>query len=486
MAGQISKLRVHPAIGVARLGNSPKAYFFGPEHVGAVHDGPFKDEQGRVQRQAARFRIYGYDAHDRLLGEVTARDATISWTVHVANHKAAWKQFDGPNPDAPLRNRHHTDRNKLVIDPGARTLQGPGARTSFDSGKFLDKHVPLGDAHVDDHGRLVVLGGWGHSASIPAGRPLDTYANNDDWHDDTSDGPITAEVRLNGAAQPLHASPAWVLCVPPDFAPGIAGAVTLYDTLLHVAIERGLHPPLGVPSFTRDVYPILARALGMKWVSAMAAPNHGTLAPACGPGAPVAMKQAIVARLRDPALAFDVDSPGDMPMLWSDFYGAGHSLALTATQFAVMTQWARGHFVDDWRGQPAEHSKAITPAGLDRAQLEACVGGALYPGLEASWLLRDEYEFTEPFRLSHAGRAAGDVTKQMAVPWQADFNECSQDGEYAWWPSQRPDDVFPEAGGEQVSWTRELVSSNLDMVEHWHELGFVVKKGHRYVETERK
>jgi hypothetical protein len=64
----IEKVRIHPAIGIARLGNSPDAFFIGPERPGVVHSGPFKDEKGRIKRQAARFRLFGYDADDRLVG----------------------------------------------------------------------------------------------------------------------------------------------------------------------------------------------------------------------------------------------------------------------------------------------------------------------------------------------------------------------------------------------------------------------------------
>ena len=105
---------------------------------------------------------------------------------------------------------------------------------------------------------------------------------------------------------------------------------------MQVAIDRGLSAPPAVPTFTRDVYPILARAINVTWVSAMAAPNHKTLAPAFGPGATAAMKQLIVARLRDPALRYDEEGAGDMPMLWSDHYPSGRSLALTATQYDIM------------------------------------------------------------------------------------------------------------------------------------------------------
>src|SRR5258708_24188832 len=41
----------------------------------------------------------------------------------------------------------------------------------------------------------------------------------------------------------------------------------------------------------------------------------------------------------------------------------------------------------------------------------------------------------------------GDVTKWMAVPWQADFYECNTH----WWPAQRPDDVVSEFDFQDVA-----------------------------------
>lgn len=55
-----SKLKIFPPIGIARVGNSPDEFFYGPEVPGRAPapDGGFKDREGRVKRQAARFRIY--------------------------------------------------------------------------------------------------------------------------------------------------------------------------------------------------------------------------------------------------------------------------------------------------------------------------------------------------------------------------------------------------------------------------------------------
>src|SRR3954466_8842261 len=73
--------RIHPGVGIARLGNSPAAFCISPEQPAVLPidcdaggnpvlsaDGltelpimTFKDEEGRVKRQAARFQVYAYD-----------------------------------------------------------------------------------------------------------------------------------------------------------------------------------------------------------------------------------------------------------------------------------------------------------------------------------------------------------------------------------------------------------------------------------------
>ena len=121
----------------------------------------------------------------------------------------------------------------------------------------------------------------------------------------------------------------------------------------------------------------------------------------------------------------------------------------------------------------------------DKAALENCIGGPFFPGIEASWYVRDFYEFIEPFRLSHTLLTAGDVTKQMALPWQADFYDCKQEDDLAWWPAQRPDDVFVDGTPRMHKWTRWHVTDFQSMVDKWHHLGFVIRKGNRYVESER-
>src|SRR3954454_13261044 len=94
--------KIHPAIGIARVGDSPDAFFFGPELPGqgpVELDGAnetvlqkYKDENGRIKRQGARFRVFAYDqAPDGTLSNpVEVPGTQISWTVHLVNRKAAW------------------------------------------------------------------------------------------------------------------------------------------------------------------------------------------------------------------------------------------------------------------------------------------------------------------------------------------------------------------------------------------------------------
>src|SRR5258706_5545303 len=125
----VVEARIHPAIGIARVGNSDE-FFVGPEvpHATAPPPGGYRDAEGRLKRQAARFRIYGFDSNGHVVAELTASNAEIRWTVHLANKKAAWYDFDAA-PDLPeaasLRSPRRNaagqgkDRENLVTDPGS-------------------------------------------------------------------------------------------------------------------------------------------------------------------------------------------------------------------------------------------------------------------------------------------------------------------------------------------------------------------------------
>lgn len=452
--------KVHPAIGIARVGNSPDEFFVGPERVHERPEPPggFKDPQCRVKRQAARFRVFAHH-DDGTSAEVTDAEAEITWTVHLANSKAAF----------PGRGNAGGD---LTIDPGARTATGPGQRHLFDTGsiRFAGEAtvtVPLGEIRTDDDGRLLVLGGAGTSAS-PGDDGIVSFWANAGWYDDVSDGPVTATITLRGDGSTPDVAPAWVLVAPPKFAPHQDSPTTLYDRLLERMVELTLLPAPTTTSYTADVHPVLQRARDMRWVEAIVG-AHAWTEPVTDPPTVT----AILNRISPPGGA-----SSDMPRL------NGSDAALTPTQYAHLQRWAAGTYVDDWTGEP-EAEPSVTPDGLDRAALEAAVGGAFFPGIEAGGLAPGqrpilEAAYAEPFRLDHTSLAPGDITASLALPWQADFSACKD----LWWPVPRPNDVFPAGATTSVRWERGAADWDT-LVDLWHTLGFVVTQGAEKVEIDR-
>src|SRR5215213_3146728 len=232
LEGSIVRYAVYPAIGIARVGNSEE-YFIGPEAPGQVvsPEGGFKDKAGRIKRQAARFRIYGLNESGEAIKEITSEDAEITWRVHLANSKAGWYQFINAMDlghfakSATYRNDNiqGDERKKLIIDPGSRAISGnsvSGKEYRFDSGEFMGTKVPLGELRTDDQGRLVVIGAYGRSASFTHSKAT-TFANNDTWHDDVSDGPVRATVKVEGKEH--EAEPAMVAVTPPNYGQGLYG-----------------------------------------------------------------------------------------------------------------------------------------------------------------------------------------------------------------------------------------------------------------------
>ena len=127
----IVRAAIHPAIGVARVGDSVDEFVIGPEVVRPepLAPGSYRDDVGALKRQAARFRVYGLNARGEAVRELTGDPAAeVSWEVHLANRKAAWYEFqialDIPEaeaaPPSNLRNATVADRSALVIDPGPR------------------------------------------------------------------------------------------------------------------------------------------------------------------------------------------------------------------------------------------------------------------------------------------------------------------------------------------------------------------------------
>ena len=459
--------KIHPAIGVARLGNDPNAFYIGPEMAGspgmeidaAGSESPvtsYKDN-GRVKRQAARFRVFEYDQELdgtlRLVGEVDA-ETQVAWTVDLVNRKGALARTVGP---AEPRNTGVTDRQRLVIrNPHPVTITGPTQSAQVLRGQFLGKDVYLGEARTDSQGRLIVLGGRGGSGSVPPGALLRNFANNDRWHDDVSDGPVSATVTVPGQAPVVVHEGGWVVVAPPDFAPAVRAVVSLYDIAYQCGIDKGALQPATVPSFTQHIKPMIERTADLRWVDSWTEWND--LQPldwdALADPSPAsqAARQNMADEIRTPGLAL---------------------FGLPDFMRTYLTKWEAGNFVNDLANADPP---APLPEQLDRAALDGCSGNNFFPGIEAGQNLKDKNIYARPFRLDLTNTAKvypGCLTEIMAVPWQADFLAC--DGG-VWWPTQRPDMVMADPNsipGSTREW-EEPITSFAEMVQHVLRLGFIV------------
>jgi hypothetical protein len=473
--------KIHPAVGIARVGDHPTDFFVGPELLNgsAVEINPDGSEQpliryksnGQIKRQGARFRVFEYDkAADGSLSnprEITASEAEISWTVDLANRKAAWDQVVDTGEATPPRNSSVTDRSTLVVAPGVRSISGRNAPgKAFDNGLFLGQTVYLGELRTDAAGRLIVLGGRGAAfASKPNLEVGVLFADNDGWCDDISDGPVRATVTIDGVSTPVEGS-ARVIVAPADFAPNVGGAVTLYDVAQQVAVDSFGAVAPQTPSFKNDIQPILARCASLRWTNpqviwAKVPQSWDELSNAT---------DAATNQLRQQTAAL---LSGALPLHYMS-EDTGDNLQLTKLQKSFLAAWAAGNFRMDW-GEP---NATLTPSDYDRGPLEGAVGGGFFPGIEAGSRMKDGANYKEPFRLKDE-LLPGILTEQMAVPWHSDFYFCSGG---QWWPAQRPDIAFQrnKPDGPAQNWTKGIIREGghrgdavRDMISRFSKLGYI-------------
>jgi L-lysine 6-oxidase len=594
--------KIHPAIGFARVGNAPDAFYLEPTRVGGLPteygEGgeerivtEFKD-QGQIKRQAARFRIYRH-REGAAPEEVTLGNGlqSIRWTVHVANKKAAWYSFSELQGDTmlgednsyakqgvPLNNASvaTADRQRtLLIDPGPRTLERPGAWVEFDAASagdypFVSFPPPdrtpyavatLGSAKMTAQGQLLVRGGLGNAGGPPDSGAITSFKGADGWYDDVSDGSIVADI-VTDTGEELRLG-AWVVTGAPKLAPELVNIASLADTLIDVGIRyMGMSPQVYengynkdyVACLERDVLPVFRAMKEYRWVA-----NVDAMVSAATPPFDLgdlsddnrANRRALFALFRNPGSGRTRPQPERAPDHQKLFADNGFPMmpmnsgdnsitntliekfmALTPTQYFFLQQWAEGKCVSRRTDPDAGRDLSwIDP--IDHASAGNAVGEPMAPGIEVTWTMRNPVLFTkgDPFRVRHAedntathglswsrdeteggGCEPGDLTKRMAIPWQADFYDCSvQDVNFTlpstnktisnanrvpypptffayWWPAQSPYNVYDGAEtaaqqaldggnilGQNVLYHRGL-NSFADAVVGWKYLGFVLNR----------
>ncbi|HET8843648.1 MAG TPA: LodA/GoxA family CTQ-dependent oxidase, partial [Ktedonobacteraceae bacterium] len=194
-------------------------------------------------------------------------------------------------------------------------------------------------------------------------------------------------------------------------------------------------------------------------------------------------------------------------------------LTLNQTQYFLLQQWADGKFTN------AMNYTAYQAWPATRAAVGNCVGLPMCPGIEVTWSMQNPVIYAKPYVIAQFGNEEsykkqgltpsrdetegggcepGDLTKRMAIPWQADFLNCTiqyinftrddankEDRKpipptyYAyWWPPQAPWDVITgdesaeqqkeshTPAGLQVNYQRGI-NSYRQMIVGWSYLGFI-------------
>lgn len=602
------KLKIHPSVGVGRLGNSQE-FYLSPTTIGGlpleadVNGNPigyvenFKDASSQIKRQGQPFKIIDEEGNELTLN--SSNVASIEWTVHLANKKAAWYQYSElegnllygvdnsyTNREVPLRNPDESNRQSLIVDPGPRNISGSlqkvlidkdtvpaGYPATFPSAdvEYGTPILTLGELLTDDQGRLVVLGGFGHAGGD---EPLTSYGGSNTWHDDIADGPVYCEITFNDGT-PSQTLQAWAIIGSPDFAPEIVNISTLSDTMFDIGVRAfnlvpemckdGIYQDDYYVNYERDIEPVVKRFSGYQWVAnvqSMTAFASNEFDYKDNSEENEQNRQLYFSYFRHPddklnpspdqpqqQLFANSDSGALLPMMPINSGSNSVSnanivkfLALDATQYFQLSQWAKGKFVSDPNYTP------FPIAYQDTASVGNCVGLPMCPGIEVTWSLQNPALYQSPYVIKDykgkdgynttgltpsrdecegGGCEPGDLTKRMACPWQADFFQCtvqpinftnpavnkSTDSEgntaplpptyYSyWWPPQSPWDVLTgeitEQGqaeshlpaGQQMNYARGI-NSFTQMVEHWSSLAFIrnVNTGNAsypyFTETER-
>jgi hypothetical protein len=649
-----ARYRIHPSIGIGRLGNSESSFYLAPEKIGGlpieadangnpikangqpkyVHE--FKDEAGKIKRQAASFKVYRSeeDGTEKAIDINDEGIQRIEWTVHVANKKAVWWNYVpllgdlmfGPdnsyetwaNPPAawklptdpwtgvPWMQRRNNDvkgvsnRQKLIIDPGPRTLDKKEQSASFDENTdYPFKSFPdasevsqglsiktLGEMRTDSNGNLLVLGGFGRAGGDET---IEGFGGGDTWNDDISDGPVTATIHFkNGESVELKA---WVVMGSPKFAPELINISTWDDVANDAAIKymgasptvfntekwktnKGWNPDY-IVNYDHDVKPFLDRIADYQWVA-----NVPSMSAFVRPAFDVKdasvenreQRKKLLSYFRAPSERQWASQEkqaqfvgGQNNQLFSDAVfnddpiknepakgiplmpvnSGSNSVrnqildkfsVLTDTQYYCLTQWSEGKFSSDAVGITIPDIHA-----LDMASIGNCVGEPMSPGIEVTWSVRNPVIYEKPYVIKHRhdsiyyrkhglspnedecqpinwsnpilgdGCEPGDLTKRMAIPWQADFTDCSVQmvnftspdspvkdnatgipippNYYSyWWPPQSPWNVIAggttaenqaldgnTSAGMQVMYSRGI-NSYAQMITGWKYLGFIVNQ----------
>lgn len=213
-----TRLKIHPAIGFARLSTNPDSYEF-PNTL------PNYKSNDLIKRQTVRFRIFAYGANNQGIQELTpawlaANGLRAVWHARVANRKIA-----------RLRN------DDGYVISGVAQSDVDGGRLKGKCGDFAEgQDIKLGEINPD--GLFIPPLSRVHAKQTGASMEQGSF-HNPDFTDNTCDGIVSVELinRATNAPLAIPSFDAWIVVAPQDFAPewddvGDANLLTYMTELL--------------------------------------------------------------------------------------------------------------------------------------------------------------------------------------------------------------------------------------------------------------
>lgn len=221
----IAAIKVHPAIGVARITRNSDYFEFFDFYSKPISERQYMSKgqpgdphfgRNSLKRQAVKFQAFAYDSEGNLLGNLCDDPGfEIDWNADLANRKVHFRSIKR-NRENPLR-------------PVLKEVKATGSTTGQDSVELegrdpwgLNKVVPLGTLHND--GLFV-------PAKVSIVGKLD---NEDEWNfddytgyefleltDTTCDGTISVKVSGPAGELDIPVFPAWLIVAAPRHGVGI-------------------------------------------------------------------------------------------------------------------------------------------------------------------------------------------------------------------------------------------------------------------------
>ncbi|KAF8810823.1 hypothetical protein BYT27DRAFT_7209107 [Phlegmacium glaucopus] len=392
---------------------------------------------------------------------------------------------------------HTEDRKDLIIKPEAAQVSSEESHNK-DNPKILtggftgsaeaESKVDLGKIWTDSDGHLVFLAGTGEAKCVKtkiAHPDLLATFDNDDWYDTLCDGNVTVTVTPKAGnpdkvTKPTSSLKTIVIAAPPKFTNELYCPGSLYDVMEDVYERpRRLNPDpdpydCGPVFYDWDIEPIISGVQLLSWTNLKANEGHGPHKANRFPHELLSddseqglknnqpLRQSILDRVRAPRKTDDPTNTfvrneqaheyymprlggdsgksfqSDMPENMDDPNHRDRWSSLTELQYDRLMKWAQGKFKKT--GTRFEGPETM-PSKLTRAALKWTTGVPLFPGIEMYWVaqLSSMYNLKVPFRFHHKVNA-GDLTKGLSLPWQADFFMCNTH----WWPHIRPDEIVTE------------------------------------------